>query len=150
MATKAVEPVKLTTLQKKSNAIVSAQASALTAAIKTADDVAAIAANPSKFAKANGIELTASFASELKASIANAELSNTLQLQLSEAAASKLLVTIGKVIEGSGVETDCAHILVKKKRILWTPVLTKKMNLPNCVKTVDPNIRIATAKKIVK
>lgn len=148
MATKIAETAKLTALQKKGNAIVSAQASAIAAAIKTADDVTALAANPTKFAKAKGFEITTSFAKELKASFEGAELSEALQIQLSEAAASNLLGSIGMVIEGSGVVTDCTHIIVKKKRSPWIPVPPK--NPTNCLRVVDRNLRVANAKKIVK
>lgn len=153
MATKIAETAKLTALQKKGNAIVSAQASAIAAAIKTADDVTALAANPTKFAKAKGFEITTSFAKELKASFEGAELSEALQIQLSEAAASTLLGTVGKVVEGSDIVTDCAHIIVKKKRISWIPIQVVNPPLKriprNCAKTIT-NVRVANAKKIVK
>lgn len=108
-----------TVLQKKNDAIVSAQALAVAAAIKTIDDANQFVKNPSSFAKKNGIELTSSFVSNIKESLENSELNETLQTQLSATAAKTLLTTIAKVVEGPDAPlTDCRHIIPKKLKIV--------------------------------
>ena len=124
-----------TVLEKKNDAIVSAQALALAAAIKTIDDADQFVKNPSSFAKKKGIDLTSSFVSNLKESLENCELNETLQRQLSDTAANKLLSTLGKVIQGPDApETDCVHIIPKKLKIV-DPTPTP-IPIPKKIKTV--------------
>lgn len=148
--TKPVVSEKLAaTIQKKNNAIVSAQASALTSAIKTADDAAAFLNNPATFAKKAGISLTASFVSDVKESIEMSALNDNLVAQLSTASAKAFLGAVGKVVEGSGIETDCAHIIVKKKRIRWRDyVIVRKKVRVDC--TMKQDIKLTRKARTAK
>ncbi len=79
-----------TVLEKKNDAIVTAQVNAIAVAVKTADDAEQFFKNPATFAKKNGIELTASFSKELKDSVANLTLSDSLKASLSDASVQKM------------------------------------------------------------
>ena len=76
------------TIQKKNNAIANAQASALIAAIKTDDDVAAFQKNPATFAKKKG--LTPAFTTQIKNAVATKKLDKAFKAQLTESVAKRL------------------------------------------------------------
>ncbi len=78
------------TIQKKNNAIANAQASALIAAIKTDDDVAAFQKNPATFAKKKGIDLTPAFTTQIKDAVATKKLDKAFKAQLTESVAKRL------------------------------------------------------------
>lgn len=78
------------TIQKKNDAIANAQASALIAAIKTDDDVAAFQKNPATFAKKKGIDLTPAFTTQIKNAVATKKLDKAFKAQLTESVAKRL------------------------------------------------------------
>lgn len=110
-ATKVV--AEKTVLEKKNDAIVTAQVNAIAAAVKTADDAEQFFKNPATFAKKNGIELTASFSKELKDSVANLTLSDSLKASLSDASVQKM----EKIFSVYGPDDWCGTKRVPVKRL---------------------------------
>ena len=131
-----------TALEKKNDAIVSAQALAVAAAIKTEDDAAQFLKNPASFAKKNGITLTTSFANDIKESVANASLTPSLRGQLSASAISKVEGLIRDYfVDGDGPILKCGPVKIVRKLVDPVPVKYVRKLEPIPVKVlrkIDP------------
>ena len=97
-ATKNTTTSTKTALEKKSDAIVNAQAQAVLAAIKSDEDAVQFAKSPAAFAKKNGFELTSSFVKEAKASVAQMAVTAAFENQLS----SSVRQQWGRMLESRG------------------------------------------------